>query len=129
MGSSAYIMELLRKVCVLIKLAHLWKDKLPCIPGDHTKLDLSPLLCEEQHSLYQQLVGMAEWAVQIGRSDIFFALTSINPFSAAFMEGHLSWLVNILGCLRSVTGRRKIIVISPEDIEEISGKGVNVKDW
>ena len=87
MGSSAYIMELLRKVCVLIKLAHLWKDKLPCIPGDHTKLYLSPLLCEKQHRLYQHLVGMVEWSVQIGRFYIRFFFDLSKPFLGGSQGG------------------------------------------
>ena len=63
---------------------------------------------------------MAEWAVQIGIFDICYALTSLNRFSAA---------VNIFGYLQSVPGKRKCVVVSPEDIEEISGKGVNVIYW
>ena len=116
-------------VCSLLKVTTLRKDKLPCSPGGHPELDLSPLLCESQHRLDQQLVGMAEWAVRIGRFDIRYALTSLNRFSAAPREGHLIWLVKIFGYLQSVTGRRKIIVVLLEDIEEISGKGANMKDW
>ena len=72
---------------------------------------------------------MAECAVQIGRFDIRYALTSLNRFSEALREGHLSRLAKIFGYLKSVTGRRKCIVFSPEDIEDISGKGANAKDW
>ena len=72
---------------------------------------------------------MAEWVVQIGRFDIRFTLTSLNRFLSDPKNGHVSWLVNIFVYLKSVTGRRKSIVILPEDIEEISVKGDNVKDW
>ena len=70
---------------------------------------------------------MAEWAIQIGRFDIRYASTSINCFSASPWEGHLTRLVNIFGYLQCVPGRRKIIVVSPEDIGDTSGKGANVK--
>ena len=83
MGSYTYIKEFLSKVCALLKVTSLRKEKLPCIPSDHPELDLSPLLNEQQHRLYQQLVGMAEWAVQIGIFDIRYALTYLNQFSAA----------------------------------------------
>ena len=129
MGSSIYITECLRMVCTLLKVTTLRKDKLPCIPGDNTKLDLSIRLCETQHRIYQQLVGMTEWAVNIGRFDISYALNSINRFSASPREGHLSRLVKIFGYLKSVNGRHKSIVALPEDIEEISGKGDNMKYW
>ena len=75
------------------------------------------------------MVGMAEWTVQIGRFDIRYALTSLNRFLAAPRKGHLSQLMNIFDYLQSVTGRRKIIVVLPDNIEEISGKGANVKYW
>ena len=91
---------------------------MPRSPGDHPELDSSTLLCEAQHRLYQKLVGMAEWSVQIGRFDIRYNLTSLNRFSAAPREVHLSRLVKIFGYLQSVTGRRKSIV---------SGKGDKTK--
>ena len=93
------ITECLRKVCALLKVATLRKEKLLCSPGDHTELDLSTLMSEAQHRLYQQLVGMAEWEVHIGRFDVRYALTSLNRFSAAPREGHLRWLVKIFGYL------------------------------
>ena len=37
--------------------------------------------------------------------------------------------MKIFGYLKSGTGRRKIIVISPEDIRYISDKGDNTSDW
>ena len=115
------------KVCALLKVTTLLKEKLTFRPGDYTELDLSPLLCEVQHCLYQQLVGMEEWAVQIGRFDIRYALTSLNRVSEAPREGNLSRLVKIFGYLQSVTGRCKSIVVSKEVIEKISGKGANMK--
>ena len=37
--------------------------------------------------------------------------------------------MKVLGYLQDATGRQKIIVILPEDIREISGKGANTADW
>ena len=48
---------------------------------------------------------------------------------AAPREGNLSQLVKIFGYLQSVAGRRKIIVVSPEDIYYIIGKGAYIKYW
>ena len=72
---------------------------------------------------------MEEWEVQIGRFDIRYALTYLNIFYAAPQEGHLTRLVKIFSNLQSVPGKRKSIVISPEDTGEISSKGANTKDW
>ena len=37
--------------------------------------------------------------------------------------------MKIFGYFQNAAGRRKIIVISPEDIRDISGKGTNTADW
>ena len=67
--------------------------------------------------------------VHIRRFDIRFAVTYLNFFSMASMESHLKRLVNIFGYLKDATGIHKSIVISLEDIREISGKGDNTADW
>ena len=78
MGSSTYTAESLRKVCALLNVATLRKDKFHSSPGNHPELYLSPLLGEEQYRLYQKLVSMSEWMYQIGRFDIRFVVTSLN---------------------------------------------------
>ena len=65
MGASAYTDKSLRKVCALLGVTHLREDKFPISPGDHPELDSNELLGEGKNPLYQQLVGMAEWMVQI----------------------------------------------------------------
>ena len=125
MGSSTYIKECLSKVCALLEVTYLRREKLLCSPSDHPEKDESPLLGETQHRLYQQLVGMAEWAVQIGRFDIRYALTSLNRFSAAPRTGHLKRLIKIFGYLQTVSADRKSIVVSAEDIGEIKGRGTS----
>ena len=102
---------------------------MPCSPSDHPELDLSPLLNEQQHRLYQHLVSMAEWALQIGRFDIRYALTSLSRFSEAPREGHLSRLIKIFGYLQTVPEKAKSIVVPAEDIGGIKGKGANTKPW
>ena len=72
------------------------------------KLYLSPLLGEEQHRVYQHLVGMAEWMVQIGRFDILLPVTCLNRLSVAPMESHIKRLVDIFGYLQKSTGRWKV---------------------
>ena len=113
MGFTTYITECLRKDCFILKVTTLRREKFLYRPGDHPVLDLSTLLTLAQHPLYHKVVGMAEWAVQMGRFDIRYALTSLNRFSAAPMEGHLSRLVRIFGSLQSVSVRRKCIIVSP----------------
>ena len=129
MGSFAYIKECLSKVCGLLTVTTLRKEKFPCSPSDHPETNKSALLGETQHPLYQQLVVMTEWAVQIGRFDIHYALTSLNRFSVAPIEGYLKMLIKIFGYLQTVSAGSKSIVVSAADIEEIKGKGSDLKVW
>ena len=112
-GSTTFITECLRKGCALLKVTTLRNYKFPYSPGDHPVLDLSTLLTLAQHPLYHKMVGMTEWAVQMGRFDISYALTSLNRFLAVPREVHLSQLVKIFGSLQSVSVRRKGTVVSP----------------
>ena len=113
------------KVCAILKVVTLLKEKWTRSPGDHTELYWSTLMSEGKHHLYHQLVGMEEWMVQIERFDIRFAVNSLKSFSAAPKEDHLKRLVKIFGYLQNPTGRRKSIVILPEEITDVSGKGDN----
>ena len=58
MGSSTYTTETSQKVCTLLKVENLHTYKLPISPVCHPKLDLIPLLVEENYHIYHQLVGM-----------------------------------------------------------------------
>ena len=76
-------------------------------------------------------IWLAWWNGLFGLEDFtfVFSLTSLNRFLAAPKEVYLSRLMDIFGYSQNLTGRRKIVVILPEDIDEISGKGANVKYW
>ena len=80
MVSSTYNAESLHKFCVLLKVMNLRKEKLPIFSGDYPELDSITLIGEEHKRIYQQLVGMYEWMVQIGRFDIHIKVTSLNFF-------------------------------------------------
>ena len=67
--------------------------------------------------------------VQIERFNISFPVTSLNRLSETQREGHLKRLVKIFGYLQHATGGRNIIVISPDYMMDISGKGTNNSDW
>ena len=83
MDSSTYTSESFRKVYKLLKVINLRKEKLPSSTVYHPDLDLCPLLGEDQHQIYHQMIGMAEWMVQIGIFEIHYAVTYLNIFSEA----------------------------------------------
>ena len=67
--------------------------------------------------------------MHIGIFDIRYALTSLNRFSAAPRQGHLTRLIKIFGYLQTVTAETNNIVVSAEDIGEIKEKGLDTKVW
>lgn len=112
LGSVTYVRETTKKVEDLLG-EELGKHKVPMTEGTHPENIDDELLGEQQHRLYQKLIGMAQWLVCIGRIDIGYALTSLNRFSAAPRQGHLKLLRQLFGYLKYNPSKR--IVINPED--------------
>jgi len=68
--------------------------------GDHPELDESDLLDSEQISIYQMLIGSAQWAITIGRFDIQYATNTMARFNQLPREGHLKRVLRIFGYLK-----------------------------
>ncbi len=76
------------------------EEKLPMKPGDHPEEDESDFLDNDQHRLYQSMMGMLQWTVSIGRLDICYAVSSLSRFCTNPREGHLERVYRIFGYLR-----------------------------
>ena len=82
---------------------------------DHLELDLSPVLDANGIRLYQSLIGDLQWAVTLGRFDIFIGVTTMSGFRVTPREGHLGRLKRMLnidrftGC--SCTGVYGILIL------------------
>lgn len=96
------------------------------------ELDVSPLLGEELHSRYLQLIGILRWAIELGRVDIITEVSVLSQHQCQPREGHLTALYRIfwyLKCqLKSTVGR---IVFDPmiPDIDERLFQPDDVKTW
>lgn len=71
----------------------------PIEKNDHPELDISELLDEEWIQKYQYLIGVLQWVVKIGRSDVQTAVMSLSSFKAAPRRGHLDRIKRIYGYL------------------------------
>ena len=89
------------------------EEKTPSVTGDHPEQDESLLLDNEQHRLYQQLIGMGQWLVTLGRPDICLAMSSLSRFLCCPREGHLRRLFRVWGYLKKFPN--KSIGICAED--------------
>jgi hypothetical protein len=87
----------------------------PLEQNDHPELDESPLLDAEGISLYQSLIGAAQWVVLLGRYDIMTALATMSQFWIAPRQGHLERLKQIYGSLRRFKTASIRVEVDPPD--------------
>jgi hypothetical protein len=62
----------------------------PLEPGDHPELDESPLCNDAQILQYQSMIGDFQWALSLGRMDIYCATVTLSKFRSAPRIGHLN---------------------------------------
>jgi hypothetical protein len=93
-----YIKEALHRIERLIGAMR--KEKSPVVSGDHPELDETQLLDNEQHRIYQMMIGMALWVVMLGCLDVCFAVSSLSRFSCCPREGHMKRLRRVWGYLK-----------------------------
>ena len=68
----------------------------------HPELDDSPLVPPEKISLYQSLLGSANWIITLGRFDINYAINTLSRYSMATREGHIQAMHRVFGYLRKL---------------------------
>ena len=69
-NARTYIKNIIEKIEKLFGIC-LKKYNTPMEAQDHPELDESPFLDEETTTKYQMLIGCANWAVTLGRFDIY----------------------------------------------------------
>ena len=81
------------------------KAKSPKNPFSNIKyrpeLDVSVQCTTNEHQFYQQLIGMARWAIELGRLDINVEISILSRYMAAPRTGHLAQLLHIFYFLHS----------------------------
>ncbi|MGH3054698.1 MAG: reverse transcriptase domain-containing protein, partial [Gaiellaceae bacterium] len=73
----------------------------PLDPGDHPELDVSAEVDSKGIQQYQSMIGMLQWAVTLGRIDIYCAVMTMSRFRVQPRQGHLDRLKRIFGYLRT----------------------------
>ncbi len=72
----------------------------PIDKDDHPELDTMDLLSSDDIQHYQSLIGAFQWAIALGRWDIFCVTMTMGRFCVAPRIGHLQRLQRICGFLR-----------------------------
>ena len=73
----------------------------PLEPGDHPELDESPFCTEEQTQQFQSMIGDMQWAVTLGRIDIYCATMTLSGFRCMPRIGHLQRAKRIYSFLQN----------------------------
>jgi hypothetical protein len=121
LGCATYIKECVRRIETDTELClngTIWPHRTPLPESCHPELDQSTLLPEAGIRKYQMLIGMAQWAVTIGRLDIAFAVSSLSRFSAAPRAHHLELALHLFGYLKKHPNRRIVLDSRPLLVDE-----------
>jgi hypothetical protein len=87
----------------------------PLVKGDHPEVDESEILDEENTKIYQSLIGMYQWAIQIGRMDICTSTMTMSRFRAMPKRGHFDRLKRMAGYLyKMVNGTIRVRTDKPD---------------
>jgi len=106
-GSLAWSMsaeDYLTKAIPTIEEA--WDEKLcrkassPLPAGYHPEIDVSPLLSEDDVSLYASYIGILQWATELARIDLMHSVALMSRFRNAPREGHMEAVLRIFGYVK-----------------------------
>jgi Reverse transcriptase (RNA-dependent DNA polymerase) len=97
------------------------------LPTDyHPELETSAELKSDGIQLYQELVGVLRWAVELGRLDILLEVALMSTHLAMPRQGHLQQVYRIFGYLK-IHPKRKI-AFDPQH-PQISERMFQKHDW
>ena len=58
-------------------------------PGYKPELDITPDLDADKMQRYQQLIGILQWAIELGQVDILTEVAMLSQYSANPRDGHI----------------------------------------
>ena len=97
-GCNKYLTEAI--CCIESMFGDLPKNNTPIWYGDHPKVDNSIHMNDEEHHIYQMIIGILNWLVCLGRIDIWFTVSSLSHLSGFPRYGHLDQVLRVFGYLK-----------------------------
>ena len=89
-GSTTFVKKMIQKYEVMFgETVPKREVHSPLEPGDHPELDLTELCDGQEINKYQSMIGDMQWAVSMGRIDIYCATMTLGGYRAAPRKGHL----------------------------------------
>ncbi len=115
MGCVQYLKEAIKNVEIELSKSNHCSQGKPSTPmqtGYRPELDVSLVLGPEQANYYQSLIGILQWAVELGRIDIYIDVAMLSSHSAEPRLGHLEQVLNIFSYLKNHTNSH--LVFDPQ---------------
>jgi hypothetical protein len=112
MSVKTYLKNVIDKIEGLL-IVHLKNYESPMGPDEHPEEDDSELLLAREVSIYQILIGCAQWAITLGRFDIQYATNTLARYASMPREGHMKSCLRIFCYLKYHTKGR--IMFDPSD--------------
>lgn len=100
----------------------------PMASDDHPELDDSGFLNNVDHSKYRMLIGSGQWAINLSRFDIMYAIQTLAQYAAAPREGHLKRALRVFGYLKHYPKYGIIFDSAEKEIPDSKVEEVNWKE-
>ena len=103
----------------------------PFPSGYKPELDLTEEHGPPLASRYLQIIGVCQWAVEIGRVEIFLVVSLLSQYQAGPWLGHLEVLYNVFAYLNKHKDMEKLAYYSktPEVDESAFNNNADWKDF
>jgi hypothetical protein len=69
------------------------------------ELDVSPHLEQDDHPWYQQLLGILNWIVELGRIDVHNIVARLSAYLAAPRVGHIKAVLHVFAYLKATNNK------------------------
>ena len=100
----------------------------PFCESYHAEMDKTPLVPPAQITIYQGLLGSANWIITLGRFDIHYAINTLSRYSMAPREGHMKAMHRVFGYLKYKQKGKILIDIGQPKVREDLGPAKDY-DW
>ena len=128
-SSSQYVQEAVRNIEDHLKRQGTSMRKgtnSPLSQGYHPECDISTTLDPENGTYFQSLIGIARWAVELGRIDVCCETSMLSSYVAMPREGHLQQIYHMFAYLKRHHNAR--LVLDPS-YPEIDDEEFIARDW
>ena len=129
MSSVKYVKSAIQNIEKTLRKTGQWlpsKCKTPLAYGYRPKLDVTPELKSDGLQRYQELIGILQWAVKLGRVDILMETSMMSTHLAMPRRGHLEQVHHIFDYLKERPKRK--LFFDPQHLE-LDERSFTTYDW